>query len=96
MRRTHRHPFLGSVLLVVMLVAAQATVLGHLDLDDAHAGGDGCALCAGSATLGSAVVANVAVVLLPAVDGVALAEPSGSFIPARTERRLARGPPATS
>ena len=60
-RRLRR--FLVNATLAVLVLAVQATVVSHLDLD-AHSQETPCALCVGLSVLGGANVANVDFALL--------------------------------
>jgi hypothetical protein len=85
-----------SALLVAALLLAQAATATHLDLDDSHAGGDSCALCAGQSVQGAGNVGAVSPIL--AVAGAPPQFPvERSFQPVfRGTCFRARGPPAVS
>jgi hypothetical protein len=83
-------------MLVAVLLLAQAAVASHLDLDDSHAAGDSCALCAGSSVLGAANVASVVSFDVIVARAPAPAEEPVLRVLHRRSHFHARGPPAAS
>jgi len=87
---------IAAVVLLFVLVSAEAMAVAHaLDLD-AHASGDPCKICVSAAGLASAAPASAAPAQLPRAD-VPVATAQNPLVPAqRPERASARGPPLVS
>ena len=95
MRRKPFQRFAALVLLFVLVAAEALTTVHSLDLD-AHAGGDACKICISVAGLDTGVPATVTLVDLPRAQtpvGVALDRLSPLL---RAGRASARGPPLAS
>ena len=94
LNQRHFSPQLAAFLAVFLL--AQSTALVHLDLDDAHATDDICALCVGLSNLGAGNV-GLSLDLAAWIQS----EPPPEFLDFhagvhRLDHRFARGPPQTS
>jgi len=95
----HRHSpvkRIAAVVLLFVLVAAEAVAVAHSLDFDAHAAGDPCKICVSAAGLGTGLAPTPAAAEPPRTDwpvGPVLLQP----IPApRPERASARGPPVLS
>jgi hypothetical protein len=86
---------LYKAVLVALFVAAQTTVLSHVDLDS-HSQEAPCAICLSISTFGSANVANLAQALALAASVQPLEFQPVFFATRQTEHHRARAPPFVS
>jgi len=95
----HRDPLfkrIAALVLLFVLVAAEAMTIAHALDFDAHAGGEPCKICVSAAGLGSAAPARVLAADVPHTDPPVAVALDRSVPAPRPERASARGPPLAS